>query len=304
MKLSKKIILSLSIATILLCSPALTALAIPIPQGSYLSLDFSNSDALPKNFRKTTDLSKVSDNTDKTGLDTLNISGSSQPTALSFNALKNNIGNTKNITIVDLRQESHGFINGNAISWVGDINNKANGGLTLEEVIKKENNQLKSIPFGKPISLDKGKYTLIPTEICNEQTLTTKEGLKYFRITVTDTERPTDLMVDRFITFINEKPKDAWLHFHCKEGDGRTTTFMVMYDMMENSKNVSFASIVERQYELGGYNIYDVNSEKTRTKFIENFYKYTKENDDNFKTTWSEWIVKNDIFPFTVEDEK
>lgn len=39
--------------------------------------------------------------------------------------------------------------------------------------------------------------------------------------------------IDEFIKLYKSLPKDAWLHFHCEAGKGRTTTFLAMYDMMK-----------------------------------------------------------------------
>lgn len=69
------------------------------------------------------------------------------------------------IIIVDLRQESHGFINGVAISWV-DNHNKANKGLTKEAVLSDENTRLtrlQSILLNKPMYI--GDRTLIPKNL-------------------------------------------------------------------------------------------------------------------------------------------
>ncbi|WP_406543685.1 hypothetical protein [Clostridium ljungdahlii] len=70
---------------------------------------------------------------------------------------------------------------------------------------------------------------------------------------------------------------------------------MVMYDIMKNAKNVSLQNIMDRQVLLGGKNLlrdelYLMNRSKQRAKLIERFYIYCVENDDNFKTTWSQWI--------------
>ena len=269
----------------------------------YLSLDFRNEDTLPKNFRKTTDLSKLNGtNANLTGLADLNISGSSQFTALSFLKLKENITTKLPFVDIDLRQESHGFINGNAISWVSP-GDKANRGLSLKEVIEKEKSQLASIPFGKSISLDNGKYNLVPTVIENEEKLVTPNNTKYLRLTVTDGNRPTDDIVDMFVNYSTTQAKGKWLHIHCKEGEGRTTTFMTLYDMINNSKNVSLEDIVNRQFLLGGINLLKPGDESKRVNFIKNFYTYTKENNDDFKTTWSQWIKKNNITPYTLQDE-
>ena len=89
----------------------------------YLSLDFSNSNQLPYNFRSTSDLTKLENsNIDLSGLESLNISGSAQFTSLSLSKIKETIKQSapkSQIIDIDLRQESHGFINGNAISING-----------------------------------------------------------------------------------------------------------------------------------------------------------------------------------------
>ena len=53
-----------------------------------------------------------------------------------------------------------------------------------------------------------------------------------------------------FVQLVNSELKDNWLHFHCKQGIGRTTTFMIMYDIMKNAKEVSLDDIVKRQVAL------------------------------------------------------
>lgn len=277
---------------------------------SYISLEYKNTDSLPVNFRKTTDIDLLKNkNINTKGLDVLNASGSAQFTALSLNKLISEI-NKNSITFIDLRQESHGFINGNAISLFEEKKN-INAGLNSNEVIENENKFLSSIPFGKEIALDNGAITLIPTVIDNENNLVSKNKFNYYRLVVTDHKRPTDETVDEFIKFINSKPKDMWLHFHCKDGMGRTTTFLAMYDMIKNSKDVSLEDIIDRQYNLGGKNLLSTNAEfnedpkeiQDRILFIKNFYNYTKTNNDNFKTTWNEWRNANNIKAYTRKDE-
>lgn len=275
----------------------------PNESGIYITLDSENFDSLPKNFRKTTDLSKVENGKGNlNGLQELNISGSAQFTSLSLINMKKNINTKNEFWDIDLRQESHGFVNGSAISWYGP-GNKANRGLTLNEVIVKEVNQLSSIPFGKPLSIDRGKYTLLPTVVENEDKLVSSNNIKYLRITVTDGDRPTDDLIDLFVDFVTKIPSNTWLHFHCKEGTGRTTTFMALYDMMKNSKEVSLDDMIQRQFLLGGFNLFKPGDEDPRAIFLKNFYNYAKENNDNFKTTWSQWIEKNNIQPYTLQNE-
>lgn len=264
----------------------------------YLSLDFENTNNLPRNFRKTTDLSVLKGSTlNLKGLDTLNISGSSEFAAIPLKLMLSNI-NKPHITVIDLRQESHGFINGNAVSWLGP-GDKANKGLSFDEVLVKEQSQLNNIILNKPLQLDQGKYTITPTTVEDEKTLTKNNNINYLRLTVTDGERPSDDMVDRFMAYTKNISTDEWLHFHCKEGIGRTTTFMSMYDMIANSKTVSFNDIITRQLTLGQITDLGFYKPDQRTTFLNNFYNYTKENNDNFKTTWSDYIKTNNILPYT-----
>lgn len=270
---------------------SISALNIPC-SNPYLKIDFENKEILPKNFRKSTD--KISNSSLNTsGLDTLNISGSSQFTQDSFVLSQKNIGSNWNITVVDLRQESHGFINGTAVSWLCE-HNDANKGLSLSEVTVREDEELSSIPLNTPLTFP-NNITLTPKTVQNEKNLTKSYNASYFRVPVTDGETPTNEDIDLFLNFAKDLPDTTWLHFHCKHGIGRTTFFMIIYDMMHNSKDVPFNDIVNRQVLLGGTAIekdYSKYNEK-RMKLLSDFYNYTKSNKDNYKTTWSNWISLN-----------
>lgn len=269
---------------------------------SYISLDFKNKDETPINFRTSIDLSKIeNDNLDLSGLEDLNISGSSQFTELSLSKVKESINTDLPIYIIDLRKESHGFINGDAVSLFSP-GNKINAGLPLNAVLKREDLFIKSIPLNRSINLDIDKYTIIPKTTYNEENLVKNNDLNYFRIPVNDNERPTDEMVDRFISFTKSLPENKWIHFHCKDGDGRTTTFMILYDIINNYKTVSLDNIIERQVSLNSLNLTKFKKRDIRYLLLENFYKYSK--DTNFNTTWKEWVRSNNIEPFTLGNEK
>lgn len=259
-----------------------------------LRIDSKKEDEMPKRFRKTTDTIKEdNDLPNLTGFSSLNESGSAQFTTKNIGLMKKAIG-TMPIFIIDLREESHGFINHFAVSWLGeDGKNKGNKGLNKEEVLKNETKMLNSIKLNEPITI-KNKE-IIPTEVQSEKELVEKNKMFYVRIPVTDNERPSDEMVDYFIKLVKKLPKDSWVHFHCKAGIGRTTTFMVMYDIMKNGKQVSLEDIMERQVLIGGKNLlkpsYKPGSHSSeRSEFIKNFYEYVKENKDGFNTSWSQWV--------------
>lgn len=271
-------------------------------EDNYISLDSDNKDELPINFRSSLDLSKIEKNDlNLSGLNTLNISGSSQFTELSFKKTIENINTKFPLYIIDLRQESHGFINGSAISLFAP-GNKINSELPLNAVIKREDLFIKSIPLNRSINLDIDKYKIVPKTVYNEETLVKTNNLNYFRIPVTDNERPTDEMVDRFIDFTKSLPKNKWLHFHCKEGIGRTTTFMILYDIMNNYKDVSIDDIIVRQSSLDSLNLSNFDKNDLRYLLLQNFFKYAKDTD--FNTSWVEWVKSNNIEPFTLVNER
>lgn len=257
---------------------------------------FKYNNTLPNNFRKTTDLAAIKDNKDLdlNGLGKLNISGSQQFSGDNIQLLIKTIDTSLPITVIDLRQECHGFINEFAVSFA-DARNNANVGLTRNQVIAKENEDLKSIKLNEPITFyNNSNKTMVVKTVKNEEELTKSKKLEYQRITVRDGGIPTDDMVDYFINFIKSKPKDSWLHFHCKEGVGRTSTFMIMYDMINNYKDVSADGIIKRQLALTTFQDTTLKSfyNDERIGFLNKFYDYCKTNGDSFDIKWSEWKSK------------
>ncbi len=250
------------------------------PNNINLIADSLNTDFSSKRFRKTCsqlNLNNV-DSLNLTGLKTLNISGSRQFSAENLSEIINHIGIEAPITIVDLRQESHGFINNLPVSWANDHNN-ANLGLTRDKILLDETNKLTAIKLNKPITYyNHPDKTIIPIKVENEESLTKSKLLSYERIPVTDGKIPQDNIVDYFVNFVTTNPKNTWLHFHCKEGIGRTTTFMIMYDMMKNSKQVSENDIIRRQMLLSNFNSKEISSfcNSERTEFLNKFYLYCK----------------------------
>jgi len=141
------------ILSIFLESIAIKAKALDDNKVNLILDALSENNVLPKNFRKTTDLTTIKDNKalNLNGLDKLNISGSQQFSEDNLPLLVRAIGNNLPMTVLDLRQESHVFINGFAVSWE-DSKNNANAGLTREQILVEEADKLKSIKLNVPIS--------------------------------------------------------------------------------------------------------------------------------------------------------
>ena len=244
--------------------------------------DYPNNATLPHHFRKSTDYiyKSIDKNINLTGLDKLNISGSGQFSDSGLSLIKESIPNNFNILNIDLRQESHGFIDGIAVSFENSKNN-ANKGLNLSEVLTVENNLLNSIKIGDPIPFYNTKEIIVPKKVENELEVSISKKISYIRIPVTDGGIPTDDMINYFINIINKHPKNTWFHFHCKEGIGRTTTFMIMYDITKNYKDVSLNDIIKRQIILSNINEGDAEDfySGKHNKFLIKFYnEYTSSN--------------------------
>lgn len=263
----------------------------------HIVLDTTNITTLPNNFRTTSNLDSLKPLSDINiqDLDNLNISGSQQFSPDNITLLINSMNTKLPITVIDLRQESHGFINEYPVSWKNAKNN-ANAGLTRKEVINTEIELLNNIPIGAPIQFfNDTKLTVTPTKVLSENQLTKNNSIDYIRIPVTDGKLPNADMVEYFIDYVSSIKKDSWLHFHCKEGIGRTTTFMIMYDIFKNYKNVTLEEIINRQIALSGIKETTLISfpTKERLDFFSKFYQYVQEENGEFKTSWSQWLKKN-----------
>lgn len=230
---------------------------------------------LPKHFRKSSD--KISDNINYTGLSELNISGSAQFSEPGLSLIKKEINTDNKITIVDLREESHGFINDFPISWKNSSNN-ANKGLSREEILNDESQKINDLKINDYITLYNNGSILVKRAY-TEYTLCANNDLSYIRMPVTDGQLPTIDILNDFINFVQNLPDDSYLHFHCKAGIGRTTTFMILYDIMKNYNNVPLNDIIVRQVKLANLKdgkLSDFNSGR-RLKFFTDFYNRCKE---------------------------
>lgn len=258
---------------------------------SKLIFDINNPSILPKHFRSL----KAN----------LNIAGGSQFTAEQLKGIVNVL--EKPLIIVDLRQESHGFVNGAPISWYSD-KDWGNVHLNDSQVFLEEKKRLASLSgtvmINKVLRKDdtdtiifSKKIPMKIKEVSSEQELVEKAGLQYQRFFITDHRAPNVLEVNRFVNFVKALPPHVHLYFHCHAGIGRTSTFMVMYDILRNAKENSLNDILKRQYLSGGKDLREMADPHSykyiyhlqRYRFIQAFYEYARANDDHFVTSWSEW---------------
>jgi hypothetical protein len=284
---------------------------------------------LPRNFRTTQDpflpslLRPNRPLPKRGGLDTLNASGSAQFSIPQLQKVLARLG-WKKILFLDLRQEPHGFLNKTAVSWYGE-NNALNSTKSLEEIKDDEKIRLANLLTQKSVLVQSFSGTS-NTQSCpieksmsvsiKPETTATEEtqflqlprdrlsGYSYLMSPTPDHQRPTDAEVDRFTNLIKILEPDTWIHFHCKAGRGRTTTFMVLYDMLKNGSKISATDILERQKLLGGADLFDLKSKpdprrkkwaEERLAFLYRFYEYCRQEGPEFKKTWSKWNSQTSI---------
>ncbi len=193
------------------------------------------------------------------------------------------------------------MLNGKAVTWYSD-RNWTNAGMSKDEIYEDLYQRMSILRDNPPEYIYKNKHreSKIPVSyesIRTEQEAAESFGLRYLHLIVRDHTRASDDAVDQFVEFVKDLDDNAWLHFHCSAGRGRTTTFMALYDIMKNGEKVSLKDIVRRQHYLGGLNLFAVPSEHdwqyphalARAELIRDFYQYAKENPD-FSIRWSEWI--------------
>lgn len=138
-----------------------------------------------------------------------------------------------------------------------------------------------------------------------EKDVVEKHGYSYVNLYQQRRETPGGQIVDHFIELVENLPQDGWLHLHCRGGKGRTTSFMVLFDILKNGRKVSLEDIVKRHHLLGGIDLFDTKvwkngtyteSQLTRRRdFIMNFYRYVNDSQGYGHQSWMNWCKVNGI---------
>jgi protein-tyrosine phosphatase len=262
-----------------------------------------------RRFRSTTALPPM-EGLDTSGLATLRCSGSAQPSVASFDDLRQRLGDVpaEALHVVDLRQESHGFVNDAAVSWYA-VSNWGAAGLTDDEALVLEKIRLRLLALGQTVRI--GRVETVkrgappsfveharPRVAGEEQALGLAPN-RYLRLPVSDHCRPSDAAVDRFVLLVRGLGDAAHVHLHCRGGKGRTATFMALLDMLHNAARLPLATLLDRQTRLGDYDLRklpDPESPKApfiaaRTAFLARFHAYARENPGGAPALWTTWVA-------------
>ena len=129
-----------------------------------------------------------------------------------------------------------------------------------------------------------------------EESLVSGEGFNYLRLACPDHCWPPADVIDEFIDFAKNLNDDAWLHFHCQAGSGRTGAFMSIYEMMQKPET-TVEEILQHQADTGSGNLVErsapekSHAQKERCVLARAVYLYIQENrDSGYKVKWSEWL--------------
>ncbi len=247
-------------------------------------LTFDNTEnkknQLPRNFR---DLSHLG----------INAIASAQFSQKQLQEVRKKYPNDK-ITIIDLRRENHGFVNGEAVIW-HSVFEQENRGKKLSEISSEENERLNLLQKDGQVVVNKivkrdhenGWYEEVEPQIVkvnqvtSEENLAKKNDFSYQRFLVRDFDVPEDAEFSKMINFIKNLPQDQKLYVHCAGGKGRTGLFLILLDISKNAKNSSLKEIYARQHKLGAAKLDEISEDESwnkeiaarRLKMIEDFYK-------------------------------
>ncbi len=272
-------------------SPAGAKSPILKPGEVVLSADVVSNSLLPRNWRASTTF------------------GSGEFSPDQFLVARKEAGTSK-LLVVDLRQEPHGFINDRPVTWYAD-QNALNSGKSTEEIEKDEIRRLaetvgrklditlwlpdEGLP-GKP----KSKPSIQKTDVKSartERSLVEALGAQYRRLPIPDYQRPDDATVNQIVSLYKTVDPQTGIYVHCAAGKGRTTTLMVLFDIMRNGSQVSERDIIRRQHTIGGADLLDLSKAgqrtlwaKERKDFLHAFYRYSQSQAPLFKMTWTEWL--------------
>lgn len=250
------------------------------------------------------------------GINKLYLSASEEPSEKDWRDIADYIHarttENQSVVVLDLRQESHGYLNGEAITLVSTYNWLNLGKSNIHSYLAQEKwldelrrkKKVRSILTPKQYQAreyTQGKSVTVST-VKNEKYYVSRLGFKYARLFITDHRAPLDSEVDSLLTLIKSHPRNTWFHVHCRGGKGRTTTILTLFDMLKNADKVSFEDIVARQASIPPYyNLLDVdrgNPELTpyyeqRRDFLIHFYEFARAGLKGYNGTWSQWKMNN-----------
>jgi hypothetical protein len=167
------------------------------------------------------------------------------------------------IVVVDLRKESHGFLNGAAVSWYA-TNNWGCVGLTRGEAQSLESVRLKLLAGAAETvvatkddvkSSRVGGESWPVSQVLDERALVEASGARYLRIPIDDHCGPEEDVVAELVRVASEIDASTHVHVHCRGGKGRTSTALAILDMVRGADGTSLEALAARRATIDGYDL-------------------------------------------------
>lgn len=266
------------------------------------------------------------------GLDSLHVSGSSQPSPNEMDEVKKFWGKRR-VHWIALRKEEVVAVepkDGGAIVlsllhrlkwWSGE---DARGQISVDQIHAAERAAIEALKQQEKVtlfgnrdldpSLEKGEayelwygLNIDVDKVYTLQELVEKRGMIYHRVIDNKFGPISWDSIDHLVSILKEVPVNDAVHMHCKKGQSRTTIAMVIFDMMRNADKVRGEEIIRRQgpFGLGGASLEadQVTPGKGGTpykdsweKILLTFYDYCLANKaSNYAVAFSVWCEQNGI---------
>jgi protein tyrosine phosphatase (PTP) superfamily phosphohydrolase (DUF442 family) len=270
--------------------PALTAVKKDNKKSLSIRHDRKTSGESLPHFRSSKDSYKNSGKHQlaRTGLDELNASASGQLSVAEIRSLRKKTS-AKNLVLVDLRQEFHAFLDGAPVQI-----KKGPKAHLPDDVISREKQYIAQLLSEARLATKNIKRTETSLNMVSSELETAqKHGIKSVRLPVAAGQVPSHAIVDSFVTLVDNLDDDAWIHFHCKQGNGRATTGFIMYDMLRNAHKVDRDTIIKRHAALGGADIEKKPKYAEHRKFLASFYNFARAKHAQPSLIWSRFKDKN-----------
>jgi hypothetical protein len=231
-------------------------------------------------FRTMQDKIAASENVDLTGLRELKASGGRPPRFVDLEMRLRHVKEEK--ILVDAMDGFHGYFYGIPTNFFGYTRPNP----AFHHLLRR--------------LLVTGTTEMRPELVIPEPEEAKKHGFRYVHFLIGSKFVTDPKTVDAFLAFLESVPDNVWLHFHCAQGRGRTSSMIVMLDILKNAPKVSLEDIVKRQHLLGAPNLLDAKLWKNgsytqqqlddRKKFIQDFYEFICQRKAGGTQLWSEWI--------------
>ncbi len=293
-KFKSKIKMIVTFLSIFVLISGITVFAFGVYNDS-TSLNFgSTNDPIPKKRLK----QQCCHNINREGLTDLNAYGSGMIYYTDFKEYfseKIKSGEIKKLYVVNLLKDEIYYYKDRPLRWYGMSYKKKRLGdyLFTRKPYKAIQAGFIRLIYGTPPTHD-------VSQLQTEQQIIQELGGYYYAPTrYDDNWLESPKFIEDMIQFFESIPNDAHLYPHCVHGRGRTTSYLVLYDIFKNSKKVSLKDIANRHYCLGREDV--LNTElwakgtwtqsalDARKNLVENFYAYMRDPHGYGYQSWTTW---------------